>query len=107
MSDPYGELSPLQRVVAEAIARARHYENLAAVDAVDDGEPQRVRQEAWAIAAAVQQDTDSGARLRAELSQFCDQAEQYQHTLCAWVPTSALRHLIGQCRNNTTSEETV
>jgi hypothetical protein len=87
-------LSPLESVIAEAIARSRHYINLAAVDVVDDGEPDEIRQVARVVAAAVQKDHDSAARLRAALLEFCDGAEAHQKTKAAWVPTPALRYLI-------------
>jgi hypothetical protein len=88
------DLSPLEAVIAEAIARSRHYINLAAVDAVDDGEPDEIRRTARAVAAALEQDRESGASLRAQILSFCSGAEDYQRRQDAWVPTPALRYLI-------------
>ncbi len=88
-------LSPLETVVAEAIARSRHYDGLAAVDTVDDGEPEEIRQVARTIAAALAEDAESGAKLRAQLMAFCASSEKFQGAN-AWVPTFALRHLIAR-----------
>ncbi|MFI5895658.1 hypothetical protein ACIA5D_36740 [Actinoplanes sp. NPDC051513] len=87
-------LSPLELVIAEAIARSRSYISLAAVDAVDDGEPDDIRREAHAVAAALEADAESGAQLRAALLSFCAGAEEYQRRSDAWVPTPALRYLL-------------
>lgn len=92
----HGDLAPLERLVADAIARARHYHDLAEVDTVADGEPDEIRAEARAVAAALESDRASASRLAGELLILCADAERFQGRRAAWVPTAAVRRLLDE-----------